>query len=116
MTVNIRFQSGFSPFFSNPQFFSIKIYKPNTKHKQQNSTIDLIVFESKHEKIIHKINGFDNLLFITKFWWQKTKTFYLVAENTDDLYNGFIYRLDPKNGEIISTVSRDRFFKRRFFI
>jgi hypothetical protein len=32
------------------------------------------------------------------------------------LYNGFIYRLDPKNGEIISTVSRDRFFKWRFFI
>jgi hypothetical protein len=88
------------------EYFSFTI-----KHKPQISTIDLIVLDSKHEKTMHIINGFDNLLFITKFWWQKTKTFYLVAENKNDLYNGFIYRLDPKNGEIISTVSRDRFFK-----
>jgi hypothetical protein len=48
-------------------------------------------------------------MIITSFWWQKTESIYAVVENKNDLYNGFIYRFDPKNLKtpFIPTVSKN---------
>jgi hypothetical protein len=48
-------------------------------------------------------------MIITSFWWQKTESIYIVVENKNDLYNGFIYRFDPKNLKtpFIPTVSQN---------
>jgi hypothetical protein len=79
-------------------------------HKPQNSTQLVLVLRHDYSFKRFNIRGFENFIFITFFWWQKTETYYFVAENREHLYNGFIYRLDPKNGDIISTVSRNKSF------
>jgi hypothetical protein len=55
-------------------------------HKPQNSTQLVLVLRPDFSVKRFNISGFENFIFITSFWWQKTQTFYLVAENTGDLY------------------------------
>lgn len=52
--------------------------------------------------------GFEDIIIITAFWWQKTNNFYIVVENRSDLFNAFVYELNPNDlqNPFIQTVSK----------
>lgn len=92
---------------------NIEYYFVSFEYKPIDSTLLIVLIDSKYNKTLINISGAQNLIIISCFSWNNTQNIHLVIESRDDLFNGFIYIFDPKDSRkpFIWTVSRKLIFK-----